>query len=99
MAAVVFTIGIKIASDYPMQRRQSLCAGKPPLLYGNGGFREREKKKRGRKEDFFNTNKIQRLKGAAHGFRNLSVIKISLPFEWSVTQMKTKSDEIVNKPE
>ena len=35
-------------------------------------------------------------KGAAHGFRNLSVIKIPFGFEQAITEMKIKSDEIVN---
>jgi len=37
------------------------------------------------------------LKGAAHGFRNLSVIKIPYGFEHRVTRMKTKFDNFVNK--
>ena len=37
-------------------------------------------------------------KEAAHGFRNLSVIKISVVFERSVTQIKTKNDFFMNKP-
>lgn len=36
-------------------------------------------------------------KGAAHGFRNLSMVRIQKVFEQRVTQMKTKKDEIVNK--
>ena len=48
-------------------------------------------KKRGRKED------LRSWKGAAHGFRNLSVIKIREPFEQQINQLKTKNDEIVNK--
>ena len=35
-------------------------------------------------------------KEAAHGFRNLSVIKITCSFERQMTQMKTKFDEIMN---
>lgn len=35
-------------------------------------------------------------KGAAHGFRNLSGITIPLGFEQAITEMKIKSDEIVN---
>ena len=31
-------------------------------------------------------------KGAAHGFRNLSVIKVTPGFERAMTQMKTKCD-------
>ena len=49
------------------------------------GFR----KKRGRKEFYGG-------KGAAHGFRDLSVIKIIQVFEQPVTQMKTKFDEFMN---
>ena len=37
-------------------------------------------------------------KEAAHGFRNLSVIKIPVVFERLVTQIKTKIDFFVNKP-
>jgi len=37
-------------------------------------------------------------KEAAHGFRNLSVIKIPVVFERAVTQIKTKIDFFVNKP-
>lgn len=35
-------------------------------------------------------------KGAAHGFRNLSAIKITGDFERPMTQMKTKCVEIMN---
>ncbi len=37
-------------------------------------------------------------KGAAHGFRNLSVFKIPDVFERVVTQIKTKIDFFMNKP-
>ena len=47
-------------------------------------------KKRGRKED------LRSRKEAAHGFRNLSVIKILLGFEQAITEMKIKNDEIMN---
>ena len=36
-------------------------------------------------------------KAAAHGFRNLSVIKIPPGFERLITELKTKFDKIVNK--
>ena len=36
-------------------------------------------------------------KEAAHGFRNLSVIKIIPGFEQQLTNLKTKSDKIMNK--
>ena len=36
-------------------------------------------------------------KEAAHGFRNLSVIKIPPGFEHAITKLKTKIDEIMNK--
>ena len=48
-------------------------------------------KKRGRKED------LRSRKEAAHGFRNLSVIKIIPGFEHPITDLKTKSDKFVNK--
>jgi hypothetical protein len=51
------------------------------------GFR----KKRGRKEE------LRRRKGAARGFRNLSVYKIPTLFERRINQMTTKFDEIMNK--
>ena len=35
-------------------------------------------------------------KGADHGFRNLSIIKITGDFEQPMTQMKTKYVEIMN---
>ena len=35
-------------------------------------------------------------KGAAHGFRNLSVINIPVAFERPMKGMKTKYDKIVN---
>ena len=35
-------------------------------------------------------------KGAAHGFRNLSVIKIPVGFEQPITELKTKFDKTVN---
>ena len=38
-------------------------------------------------------------KGAAHGFRNLSVIKISARFEQPITELKTKFDKTVNSVE
>jgi len=31
-------------------------------------------------------------KGTAHGFRNLSVIKINWAYEWALTKLKTKID-------
>jgi hypothetical protein len=37
-------------------------------------------------------------KGAAHGFRNLSAIKIPVVFERPVTQIRTKNDIFMNKP-
>lgn len=36
------------------------------------------------------------MKGAAHGFRNLSVIKILFGFERPIKELKTKSDKFVN---
>ena len=36
------------------------------------------------------------MKGAAHGFRNLSVIKILFGFEHRIKELKTKNDKIVN---
>ena len=47
-------------------------------------------RKRGRKEFYGG-------KGAAHGFRNLSIIKITRDFEQPMSQMKTKFDQIMNK--
>lgn len=35
-------------------------------------------------------------KGAAHGFRNLSVIKIPEGFEQQIAELKTKFNENVN---
>ena len=48
-------------------------------------------KKRGRKED------LRSGKEAAHGFRDLSVIKIKAKFEQQITELKTKFDLFVNK--
>ena len=36
-------------------------------------------------------------KGAAHGFRNLSVIKIIFGFERPITELKTKFDNFMNE--
>ncbi|MGN1016828.1 MAG: hypothetical protein ACI4PL_07500, partial [Faecousia sp.] len=36
-------------------------------------------------------------KEAAHGFRNLSVYKLSSGFEQQITDLKTKFDQFVNK--
>ena len=63
---------------------------KPRCQHGTGVSAKGFGKKRGRKED------LRSWKGAAHGFRNLSVIKILFGFEQAITEMKIKSDEIVN---
>ena len=49
-----------------------------------------KRKKRGRKEV------LRRERIAAHGFRNLSVIKIPWGFEREMTLLKTKYDYFVN---
>ena len=63
----------------------------PRCLVGTGVLAKGFGKKRGRKED------LRSSKGAAHGFRNLSVIKVPDGFERPITELKTKSDKIVNK--
>ena len=57
-----------------------------PVCFPAKGFR----KKRGRKED------LRSRKEAAHGFRNLSVIKILWGFEHQITELKTKFDNFMN---
>ena len=49
-------------------------------------------KKRGRKED------LRSRKEAAHGFRNLSAIKIPGEFEQQIAELKTEFNENVNNP-
>ena len=63
----------------------------PRCLVGTGVLAKGFGKKRGRKED------LRSSKGAAHGFRNLSVIKVPDGFERPITELRTKSDKIVNK--
>jgi len=63
---------------------------KKPAALGSGLFPLGVGKKRGRKEFYGG-------KGADHGFRVLSVIRINWGFEQQMTQMKTKCVEIMNK--
>ena len=62
----------------------------PGAWGGSGGSAKEFGKKRGRKED------LRSGKGAAHGFRNLSVIKILFGFELPIAELKTKNDKIMN---
>ena len=61
------------------------------MLYSTGVSAKGFGKKRGRKED------LRSGKEAAHGFRDLSVIKIQGSFEQPITELKTKFDHFMNK--
>ena len=63
---------------------------KTPAAYAAGVSCKRNRKKRGRKED------LRIGKGAAHGFRNLSAIKIPGEFEQQIAELKTEFNENVN---
>ena len=76
-----------ISRSHRMRKTEKL-----PLLSAVGVFRLGFGKKRGRKEV------LRRRKEAAHGFRNLSVYKISFFFELQMTHLKTKFDEFMNEP-
>ena len=60
------------------------------MLYSTGVSAKGFGKKRGRKED------LRSGKEAAHGFRNLSVIKILFGFEHRIKKIKTKIDKFMN---
>ena len=64
----------------------------PAALPAAGVLCKRNRKKRGRKED------LRSRKGAVHGFRNLSAIKIILGFEQQIAELKTKFYENMNLP-
>ena len=65
---------------------------KTPAADAAGVSGKRNRMKRGRKED------LRIRKGAAHGFRNLSAIKIPGEFEQQIAELKTEFNENVNNP-
>jgi len=67
-----------VASVFLQQRKNN---GKTPAAVAAAGVSAKGfGKKRGRKED------LRSLKGAAHGFRSLSVIRVHFGFEHPITE-------------
>ena len=65
---------------------------KGPAAFGSGGFLQKGLERREVEKRIYLSGKE-----AAHGFRNLSVYKISAGFEHPITDLKTKFDQFVNK--
>ena len=65
---------------------------KTPAAFGSGGFLQKGLERREVEKRIYLSGKE-----AAHGFRNLSVYKISSGFEHPITDLKTKFDQFVNK--
>ena len=80
-----------------IKKLQNSCSSirweNPGAMAGAGVPAKGFGKKRGRKED------LRSRKEAAHGFRNLSAIKIPVHFEQPITELKTKFDKNMNSVE